>query len=61
MSWNRPWGHGYGYGYGHCAPVVGNQNNNGFILLVVLFILLVIVGSNYPIGEECPPGTVPVN
>jgi uncharacterized protein (TIGR01732 family) len=54
-------GYGYGYGYGYgCAPIAPRQNN-GFILLVVLFVLLVIVGNNYPIGEQCPPGTVPVS
>jgi uncharacterized protein (TIGR01732 family) len=29
----------------------GNQQN-GFILLVVLFVLLVIVGNNYPMGQQ---------
>lgn len=26
--------------------------NNSFILLVVLFVLLVIVGNNYPMGQQ---------
>ncbi|MFZ3577257.1 YjcZ family sporulation protein [Virgibacillus sp. DJP39] len=30
----------------------GGAGDNGFILLVVLFVLLVVVGNNYPTGQQ---------